>query len=108
MAIGIVNHLVPQHSKPVLPEGRQIVAFRQLANRICAESTQNMKRAFAAARPRIELLGFLSRATSWDVEDLTSVTPPPSRAAAFAAEVSGRRRIAGDLLDLREPLRPAT
>lgn len=102
VAIGILDHdFGSQHGQPVLREGKQIVVFRQLANRICTENTQNMKRARVAARSPIELLAFLSRAISWDVGDLAGVTPPPSRAAEFAAEVSSRRRIAGDLLDLQ-------
>ena len=97
----LIDRLTPSASAPALPEGRQIIAFRRLASRICEESADGMRRAFGAARAQSEALGSLSRATTRVVGDLSGVTPPPSRAEAFALYVSVRRHIASQLLDLQ-------
>jgi hypothetical protein len=101
VGIGLIDRLTPSASAPALPEGRQIVAFRQLASRICVESAQSMRRAFEGARTQSEALGSLSRATLSGVDDLSGVTPPPSQAEAFARYVLMRRHIASQLLDLQ-------
>jgi len=101
VAIGVLRTLQPGDSARALPEGAQLIAFHQLANRICVENAQAMDRAFPAARSRSELFAFLARATNWGVRDLSSVTPPPSMAEAFADEIWNRRGVAADLLDLQ-------
>lgn len=102
LAVGVVKALQSDSGQPVLPEGRQIIAFHQVANRICTENTRALRRAFPAARSRIELLAYLSRATGWGIGDLSGVTPPPRMEAGFAEEVENRRRIERDMLDLQQ------
>jgi hypothetical protein len=50
---------------------------------------------------RVERLDDVSRAMGWDVNDLESITPPPSRAPAFLEEVSVRRRAGTEVLALQ-------
>jgi len=101
VAIGAYKALQPSGGQPSLPEGRQIVAFHQLANDICSDNKRTMKRAFPAERSHSELLAYLARVTKWGIVDLSGVTPPSSLAAAFAVEIQNRREIAGYLLNLQ-------
>jgi hypothetical protein len=82
-------------------EGRRIVAFRQLANRICEENTGNMNRALRDAESRPQLLSYMQRATGWDTHDLTAITPPPTMIADFLEEVALRRHTGADLGQLQ-------
>jgi hypothetical protein len=104
LAVGAVKALQSDPGRPVLPEGRQIIAFHQVASRICTENTRALRRAFPAARSRIELLAYLSRATGWGIDDLSGVTPPPRMEAGFAEEIENRRSIERDMLDLQKTI----
>jgi hypothetical protein len=104
LVVALVNHF---NSDPVttLPgEGKRIVAFRQVANRICTEHRSNVKQAFAEASDRIERLSFIARAVGWDVNDLESITPPPSRSDDFLEEVGVRRRAGTQVLALQQAI----
>ncbi|MBA3867093.1 MAG: hypothetical protein H0X42_12240 [Solirubrobacterales bacterium] len=100
LTFGVVNHFESGGIEPIPGEGKRIVAFRQVTNRICTEHRQNLQRALAEARNRLERLTFISRAMEWDVNDLESITPPPSRTGPFLAEVSVRRRAGPEVFDL--------
>lgn len=104
VAIGLAHHFDSSDAPTIPGEGKRIVAFRQVANRICTEHQSNLHRALAEAPNRIERLGFVARAIGWDVNDLESITPPPSRAAAFLAEVSVRRRTGPEVLALQRAI----
>lgn len=104
VVVALVNHF---NSKPtdVLPgEGKRIVAFRQVANRICTEHRDNVDRALAEAGSRVERLSFLARAIGWDVNDLESITPPPSRSDAFLEELAVRRRAGVQIIELQQAI----
>lgn len=100
--VGAIRTLQAGGAHPILPEGKQIVAFHQVTNRICAENAQALRRAFPVARSRIELLAYLSRATGWGVSDLTTVTPPRRMEADFVQEIEMRRQVQHDLLGLQK------
>lgn len=104
VAIGLVNHFDSSSPTELPGEGKRIVAFRQVANRICTEHRGNVHRALAEAPDRIERLGYVSRAIGWDVNDLESVTPPQVRAEDFLAEVSVRRRTGPEVLALQRAI----
>lgn len=104
VAIGLAHHFDSSDAAKLPGEGKRIVAFRQVANRICTEHRGNLRRALAEAPNRIERLGFISRAIGWDINDLESITPPPSRADAFLAEVSVRRRTGPEVLALQRAI----
>ena len=104
VAIGLAQHFDASDGSTIPGEGKRIVAFRQVTNRICTEHRDNLHRALAEATHRIERLAFLARAIGWDVNDLESITPPPSRATAFLAEVSARRRTGPEVLTLQRAI----
>jgi hypothetical protein len=101
VGIGLVNHFTAGPGREFPGEGKRIVAFRQVANRICIENRKNMHRALVDGRSRIERLGFVARGIGWDLNDLESITPPPSRFDAFESEVGVRRRIRRAVLALQ-------
>jgi hypothetical protein len=82
-------------------EAKQIVAFHQVTNRMCTENQQDLERALSETHRRVELLGFLSRGVGWGINDLESVTAPPSLAGPFAEEIAMRQKLQGDLLELQ-------
>lgn len=82
-------------------EAKQVVAFRQLSNRICTENREALEQAVPEAHSRIQLLAFLARGTGWGVNDLESVTAPASVADHFTEEIVLRRRIKEGLLDMQ-------
>jgi hypothetical protein len=82
-------------------EAKQIVAFHQVSNRICTENQQDLERAVPEAHSRVQLLAFLSRGVGWGVNDLESVTAPPSLAGPFAEEIAMRQKLQADLLELQ-------
>ncbi len=86
-------------------EGRRIVAFRQIANRICEENAGNMKRAVRRAEDRPQLISYFRRAVGWDVHDLTTITPPPKMISDFLDEVALRRHLGADLAHLEDAAR---
>jgi hypothetical protein len=92
LGVGLANHLADHSAKPENQrEGKRIIAFRQLANRICSEGRQNERRAMDVGRTRSERLGFVARAVGWSVNDLEGVTAPPAREEPFFAEIALRR-----------------
>lgn len=101
VAIGLVNHFTSEPDPKIPGEGKRVVAFRQVANRICTENRGNMRRALVEARSRVERLGFVARGIGWDVNDLESITPPPTRFDAFLGEVAVRRQVRPELLALQ-------
>lgn len=110
VAIALINHFGSSSPAELPGEGKRIVAFRQVANRICTEHRGNIHRALAAAHSRVERLGYISRAIGWDVNDLESVTPPQARTEDFLAEISVRRRAGPEILALQRTIelhRPA-
>jgi hypothetical protein len=96
---GLAHHFLDggagQRSYP--GEGRRIVAFRQVADRICEENRGNMHRAFDEARNSSQALAYARRALGWDMHDLTSVTPPPTMIEDFLSELATRRHLQADL-----------
>jgi anti-sigma-K factor RskA len=82
LVISLANHFTSEEE--TFPgEGKRVVAFRQVTNRICTEHRGNLSRALAEARSRVERLGFVARALGWDLNDLESITPPPTKFDAF-------------------------
>jgi hypothetical protein len=82
-------------------EAKQLVAFHQVTDRICAENQQALERALPEARLRVQLLAFISRGTGWGVNDLESVTAPASLAARFPEEASLRTDVQNAVLELQ-------
>jgi hypothetical protein len=82
-------------------EGKQIVAFRQLSNRICTENHEELEQALPEAHSRVQLLAYLSRGTGWGINDLESVTAPISLTEHFTEEIAVRRQIEEALLDIQ-------
>lgn len=104
VVVALVNHFDSKPA-PALPgEGKRIVAFRQVANRICTEHRGNVSRALAEAGSRVERLSLLARAIGWDVNDLESITPPPSRSNAFLEEVAVRHRAGVQIVELQQAI----
>ncbi len=81
-----------------------MVAFRQVTDRICSEHQDNLRRALAEANSRVERLGFVARSLGWDLNDLESITPPPTRFDAFLAEVATRKRARAEVLALQQAI----
>lgn len=104
VTISLLNHFSSGAEATFPGEGKRVVAFRQLTNRICTENRGNMHRAIAEAPSRVERLGFMARAIGWDVNDLESITPPPTRFDAFLAEVAARRKARADVLALQRAI----
>lgn len=101
IGIGVINHFTSTGDAKLPGEGKRVVAFRQVANRICTENKDNLRKALAQGRSRVERLGFVARAVGWDVNDLESITPPPSRFDAFLAEIAVRKRVRPEILALQ-------
>ena len=104
LAIGLVNHFTSEGQAELPGEGKRIVAFRQVANRICTENRRNLSRALAEPASRVERLGFVARAIGWDVNDLESITAPPTRFDAFVAEVAVRKSVRPEVLALQRAI----
>lgn len=105
LGVGLAGHLSDHPSKSDdQGEGKRIVAFRQLADRICSEGRQNEKRAMDVGRTRSERLGFLARAVGWSINDLEGVTAPPAREEPFSAEIGLRRATERTVLALQVAL----
>ena len=103
VTLGIYKALTASgDSASAASEAKQVVAFHQVANRICEENQQALERAVPEANSRVQLLAFLSRGTGWGINDLESVTAPPSLAAAFTEEISLRRTIEEALLEQQQ------
>lgn len=104
VAIGLINHFTSDPDPKFPGEGKRVVAFRQVANRICTENQGNMHRALIEARSRVERLGFVARAVGWNLSDLESITPPPTRFEAFLSEVAVRRHVRSQVLALQRAI----
>lgn len=104
IGIGVVNHFTSTGDAKLAGEGKRVVAFRQVANRICTENQDNLHRALAEGRSRVERLGFVARAVGWDVNDLESITPPPTRFDAFLAEIAVRKQVRPQILALQRSI----
>lgn len=85
-------------------EGKRVVAFRQVVNRICTEHQDNLSRVLRQARNRVQRLAYVARAMGWDVNDLEGVTAPPVRVHGFAAVLAVRRRAGPVVLDLQRAI----
>jgi hypothetical protein len=81
-----------------------VVAFRQVANRICTENRGNMHRALKEARSRIERLAYVARALGWDLNDLESINAPPTKFEGFLAELATRRQLRTEVLVLQKSI----
>jgi hypothetical protein len=104
VGIGLVNHFTADPEQKFPGEGKRVVAFRQVANRICTENRENMHRALVEGRSRVERLGFIARGVGWDLNDLESITPPPSRFGAFLSDVEVRRQVRQAVLALQRAI----
>jgi hypothetical protein len=92
LILALWHHFDSRGASAFPGEGRRVVAFRQLANRICTENRQNQLRAEADGESRVTRLAFAARALGWDVRDLEGVAAPPKRFVSFVAEVGVRAR----------------
>ncbi len=104
VAIGLANHFTSDPARTFPGEGKRVVAFRQVANRICTENQGNLRRALVEAGSRVERLGFIARSIGWDINDLESITAPPTRFDAFIGEVAVRKRVQPEVLSLQRAI----
>jgi hypothetical protein len=104
LVLGVWHHFDSQSPVPLPGEGKRVVAFRQLANRICTENRQNQQRAQAQSASRVERLGYSARALGWDLHDLEAITAPPTRFDFFVSEVKVRARAEHRLLALQDAI----
>ena len=104
LAVGLINHFTGQGDDAFPGEGKRVVAFRQVTNRICTEHRGDLRRALAAARSRVERIAFVARALGWDLNDLESVTPPPLKFDPFLAELAVRRKSRSEVLALQQAI----
>jgi len=104
VTIGLVNHFFPAGETTFPGEGKRVVAFRQVANRICTEHRRNLHRALVEAPNRVVRLGYVARAIGWDLNDLESITPPPTKFDAFLAELATRRQTRSEVLALQRAI----
>jgi hypothetical protein len=101
LILAIWHHFDSQRPGALPGEGKRVVAFRQLANRICTESRQNQWRAQSRNASRVDRLGYSARAIGWDLRDLEGITAPPTRFDFFVAEVEVRAHAEQVVLALR-------
>jgi hypothetical protein len=102
LILGIWHHF-DSKSTPTFPgEGKRVVAFRQVTNRICAENQGNMQRALTEADSRIERLAYVARALGWDLNDLEGISAPPTRFDDFLDELATRRQLRTEVLALQK------
>ena len=104
LVLTIWHHLDSKSPAALPGEGKRVVAFRQLANRICTESRQNIGRAQAQKVGRVERLGYYARALGRNVRDLEGVTAPPTRFDFFVAEVKVRASAQDAVLALQKAI----
>jgi hypothetical protein len=101
LILGIWHHFESKNTPTFPGEGKRVVAFRQVTNRICTENRGNMGAALAEARSRVERLAYVARALGWDLNDLEGITAPPTRFDGFLDELATRRQLRGDVLALQ-------
>jgi hypothetical protein len=104
LIVAIWHHLDSRSPAALPGEGKRVVAFRQLANRICTEGRRNQARADTQKAGRVQRLGFAARALEWDLHDLEGITAPPTRFDFFVAEVKVRASAEGAVMALRKAL----
>lgn len=104
LGIGLLHHFRSNHQPRLPGEGERVVAFRQLANRMCSESQENQRRTLGEPATRVVRLGFAARAVGWNRHDLESITAPPSMFESFFAEVKTRARGERFILALQSDL----
>jgi hypothetical protein len=101
LIVAVWNHFESNEPAAFPGEGKRVVAFRQVTNRICTENRQNMKVALAEAGSRVERLAYVARALGWDLNDLESITAPPTRFDGFLEELAARREMQSEVLALQ-------
>jgi hypothetical protein len=104
LAIAIWHHFESNGPTTFPGEGKRVVAFRQVTNRICTENRDNMSRGSREARSRIERLAYVARALGWDLNDLESITAPPTKFDGFLAELATRRQLRAEVLVLQKSI----
>jgi hypothetical protein len=104
LVIAVWHHFAPTEPTTYPGEGKRVVAFRQVANRICTENRTNMIRALKEARSRVERLAYVARALGWDLNDLESITAPPTRFDGFLAELATRSQERAEILVLQQAI----
>src|ERR1700733_90797 len=92
------NHFEAKGTATFPGEGKRVVAFRQVTNRICTENRTNMQVAMAEAGSRVERLAYVARALGWDLNDLEGITAPPTRFDGFLDELATRRQLRTEVL----------
>jgi hypothetical protein len=103
VVISLVNHFTTE-GESFPGEGKRVNAFRQVTNRICTEHRNNLQRALTDGRSRLERLDFVARALGWDLNDLETITPPPTRFNAFLDELEARRQARTEVLALQQAI----
>jgi hypothetical protein len=63
-----------------------------------------MHRALTGTRSRVERLDYVARALGWDLNDLESITAPPTKFEGFLAELATRRQLRAEVLDLQKSI----
>lgn len=101
LVLGVWHHFDSEKEATFPGEGKHVVAFRQVTNRICTENRKNMRVAVAEARSRIERLAYVGRALGWDLNDLEGITAPPTRFDGFLDELATRRQLRNEVLALQ-------
>jgi hypothetical protein len=104
LVLTIWHHFELRSTATFPGEGKRVVAFRQVSNRICTENRANMHRALAEGRSRIERLGYVARALGWDLNDLESITAPPTRFHGFLDVLATRRQLRAEVLVLQNSI----
>jgi hypothetical protein len=104
LVLALWHHFDSQSPTRLPGEGKRVVAFRQLANRICTENRKNQRRAQAQNASRAERLGYSARALGWDLNDLEAITAPPTRFDFFVSEVKVRARAEHGVLALQDAI----
>jgi hypothetical protein len=104
LAVAAWHHLMPTETSPAPGEGKRVVAFRQVANRICTENRDNMRVAMKVAGSRVKRLSYVARALGWDLNDLESVTAPPVKFDDFLDEVAVRQQLRTEILALQQAI----
>jgi hypothetical protein len=107
LILAIWHHFDAQSTTALPGEGKRVVAFRQLANRVCTENRQNQRRAETDGESRVERLDFAARALGWDLRDLEGIQAPSTTIGSFVAEVKVRAHAKHAVLALRDAIESA-
>ena len=105
LALALWHHFDSQSPAPLPGEGKRVVAFRQLANRICTENRQNQRRAQAQNASRVERLGCSARALRMGPPRSRSHHRPTRRGSTSrVSEVKVRARAEHGVLALQDAI----